>query len=225
MQINLPVQVLLLSVLAAGTSYLLGSLSFAIIITRLFAHRDIRDSGSGNAGMTNVLRTVGPFPAALTLLGDILKSLAAIYFSRWLFSFVPVSYAARLGMFLGSIFVLLGHIFPIFFGFRGGKGVLTCAGIFFVLDWQLALVSLAAFLLVTFLSGYVSLGSIVALALAPISTLVAGLTFRADPLPQVLWQAGFVLILAGISILMHHENIRRLKNGTENRFSRKQKKS
>jgi len=213
------------AVLAALGGYLLGSISFAVIITRLFAKKDVRDEGSGNAGMTNVLRTTGKLPAVLTLVGDLGKAVLAMYLSRWIFSALTFEGAGKMGMYIAGIFVLLGHIYPVFFNFRGGKGVLTCAGIFFVLDPILCSVCILIFLITTFISGYVSLGSILAMGSAPILTLVVGLTLRASILsaPSVLWQSFFVLILASISIFMHRSNIKRLISGTENGFKKHQK--
>lgn len=210
---------------AAAVSYLLGSISFAIVITYLFTRKDIRNSGSGNAGMTNVLRTVGKFPAILTLLGDLGKSVAAIYLSKWIFTPLAMENADKIGMYVGGLFVLLGHIYPLFFKFRGGKGVLTCAGVFLVLDWKLCLVCIAIFILVAVISGYVSLGSILSMGAAPILTVAVGLTLRAEVLSTaaVLWQTLFVGIIAGISIWMHRANIKRLLNGTENGFKKHQK--
>lgn len=213
------------AVLSALGGYLLGSISFAVIITRLFAKKDVRNEGSGNAGMTNVLRTTGKLPAVLTLIGDLGKAVLAMFLSRWIFSTLTFEGAGKIGMYLAGIFVLLGHIYPIFFNFRGGKGVLTCAGIFFVLDPILCSVCIAIFLIVTLISGYVSLGSILAMGSAPVLTLIVGLTLRADVLStsSVLWQSFFVLILASISIFMHRSNIKRLLNGTENGFKKHQK--
>lgn len=212
---------------AAAVSYLLGSISFAIVITYLFTKKDIRSSGSGNAGMTNVLRTVGKFPAILTLLGDLGKSVAAIYLSRWIFLPLEeiVQNADKIGMYVGGLFVLLGHIYPLFFKFKGGKGVLTCAGVFLVLDWKLCLICIAIFILVACISGYVSLGSILSMGAAPILTISVGLTLRAEALSTaaVLWQTFFVAVIAGISIWMHRANIKRLLNGTENGFKKHQK--
>lgn len=210
---------------SAIASYLLGSISFAIIITYIFTKKDVRDSGSGNAGMTNVLRTVGVFPAILTLLGDLGKAVSAIYVSRFLFSSLDIQNAAQIGMYVGGLFVLLGHIFPVFFKFRGGKGVLTCAGVFLVLDWQLCLVCIAIFIILAFSTGYVSLGSICSMGVAPILTVAVGLTLRTEILSTaaVLWQGFFVLLIAAISIFMHRENIRRLIRGEENGFKKKQK--
>lgn len=218
-------RIIICALCAMFFSYLLGSISFAIIITKGFIKKDIRDFGSGNAGMTNVLRTVGKFPAVLTLIGDMGKAVLAIYLSRYFFSGLTFPNAAQVGMYIGGLFVLLGHIYPVFYNFRGGKGVLTCAGIFCVLDWQLCLLAILIFIAVAFISGYVSLGSICAMASAPISTLVFGLTIRADTLATsaVLWQTFFVFFIASISILLHKENIKRLLNHTENGFKKYQK--
>lgn len=219
------VTVLLYSLGTALAAYLLGSISFAVIFSKLFAKKDVRDSGSGNAGMTNVLRTIGKLPAVLTLICDLLKAVAAIFLAKWIFSTLPFMEAERVGAYIGGISVVLGHIFPVFFGFRGGKGVLTCAGVFLVLDWKLCLICIAIFLIVTLTTGYVSLGSILSMGAAPILTLVVGLTLRADFLltRTVIWQTIFIAAIAGISIFMHRENIKRLLSGTENCFKKKKK--
>lgn len=215
--------VILYAVICAAISYLLGSISFAVIFSKLFAKMDVRDSGSGNAGMTNVLRTVGKLPAVLTLVCDLSKAVAAIKISELIFASLPFVEVARVGAYVGGIFVVLGHIFPIFFNFRGGKGVLTCAGVFLVLDWQLCLISIAIFIVIALCTGYVSLGSILAMASAPVLTFIVGFTLRADTLlPRtVIWQTVFLIVLAGTSIFMHRENIKRLLNGTENCFKKK----
>ena len=215
--------VTLYAALVAVISYLLGSISFAVIFSKLFAKKDVRDYGSGNAGMTNVLRAVGKLPAVLTLVCDLSKAVLAIKISEWIFSTLPFNETARVGAYIGGIFVVIGHIFPVFFNFRGGKGVLTCAGVFLVLDWRLCLISIAIFIIVAFATGYVSLGSILAMASAPVLTLIVGLTLRADLLlPRtVIWQTVFLTVLAGTSIFMHRENIKRLINGNENCFKKK----
>ena len=215
--------VVMYSLGAALVSYLLGSISFAVLFSKLFAKKDVRDEGSGNAGMTNVLRTIGKLPAVLTLVCDLLKAIAAIFISRWIFSYLPFNEMVNVGAYVGGIAVVIGHIYPVFFNFRGGKGVLTCAGVFLMLDWKLCLLSIAIFLIVTLITGYVSLGSILSMAAAPISTLIVGLTLRADVLMTrtVIWQTIFLCIIAGISIFMHRSNIKRLLNGTENCFKKK----
>lgn len=211
------------SLAAAISSYLLGSISFAVIFSKLFAKKDVRNEGSGNAGMTNVLRTIGKLPAVLTLVCDLLKAVTAIFISRWIFSYLPFQEMVNVGAYVGGIAVVIGHIYPVFFNFKGGKGVLTCAGVFLVLDWKLCLLSILIFLIITLSTGYVSLGSILSMAAAPVSTLIVGLTLRADVLltRTVIWQTVFLCMIAGLSIFMHRENIKRLLNGTENCFKKK----
>jgi len=218
--------VVLHALLCAVISYLLGSISFAVIFSKLFAKKDVRNFGSGNAGMTNVLRAIGKLPAVLTLVCDLSKAVLAIKISEWIFSSLPFNETAVVGAYIGGIFVVLGHIFPVFFNFRGGKGVLTCAGVFLVLDWKLCLISITIFIIITLITGYVSLGSILAMASAPIMTIIVGFTLRADVLlPRtVIWQTVFLTVLAGTSIFMHRENIKRLINGNENCFKKKKDK-
>ena len=139
--------------LTAVVAYLLGSINWAIIITRLFSKKDIRDEGSGNAGATNVLRSEGPLPALLTTLGDLAKSMAAVLLGRYLvihFHFAyagewPVTAAGLVGGYLAGLFCVMGHLFPVFYNFRGGKGVLATLGMFLVADWRVALMCLTLF--------------------------------------------------------------------------------
>ena len=147
--------------LAAVIGYLLGSISFAILITRLFSGKDIRDFGSGNAGATNVLRSQGKLPAALTFVGDLAKSMLAVYLGglflnaiqlvpnpdMTLLSYNPENLAI-IGSYLAGLCCVLGHIYPVFFGFRGGKGVMTILGMTLILDWRTALLALAVFTIV-----------------------------------------------------------------------------
>ena len=203
------VLVLIGSILIA---YLLGSVNFAIIVTKLFKKGDIRDYGSGNAGMTNVLRTVGKGAAALTLLGDFLKGILAVLIMRLLmFLLCGVTDTA-----------LIGHLFPVFYGFKGGKGILVSAGAMLILSpWSL-LLCLAAFLLFASLTRYISAGSIAAGATYPFGVmLVTCLTAG-----SIHWAEVALAAVIGLSvILMHHANIKRLINGTESKVSFKSKKS
>ena len=119
-------------VLAGLVAYLLGSISFAVIVSRIYAHDDVRKYGSKNAGMTNILRTYGKLPAFFTLLGDFFKGVLAVLVGRWIFSLMGVT-AFDAG-YLAGFFALLGHLYPVFFGFKGGKGVLTSLGIILVVE-------------------------------------------------------------------------------------------
>ena len=205
MEIFLQILVLLLT---GALAYLIGSINFAIIVTKLFAKKDIRDFGSGNAGMTNVLRTLGKGPAALVTLGDFCKGMLAVFLGhlilRYLGGGVPF-YAD----YLIALLVMLGHCFPLFYGFRGGKGILVSAGVILVLNWNVVL-----------LTKTVSLGSISAAAMFPIATLVMGLLTRAaHPFLDTL----SALLIGGLVIFMHRSNIKRLLNGTENKLGQKRK--
>ena len=149
--------------------YLLGSLNFAIIITRLFAHDDIRKHGSGNAGLTNVLRTLGKGPAALTLLGDFSKGIISVLVARLLFLLITGTTDVIIGDYFAVYGALLGHVFPLYYGFRGGKGILVSFGALMILSPIAALTCFGGFLLCVIFTRYVSLGSVVAGIMFPFS--------------------------------------------------------
>ena len=193
----------LLLVLAA---YLLGSVSFAVLLVRLKTGTDIRAEGSGNAGATNVLRAHGRKLAAAVAAADILKGSAAVLLVRLVTA--DPRYAAAAGL-----AAVLGHVFPIFYGFRGGKGVATAVGAFLALAPLATLVCVAVFVLVVALTRYVSLGSLIAIVLLPP---VAGLLFRA-PRAVVLAAAAIALLI----VLKHTENLKRLARGEERRLGQK----
>ena len=216
MEIFLQILALLLAAVAA---YLIGSINFAIIITRLFAKKDIRDYGSGNAGMTNVLRTLGKGPAVLVTLGDFCKGVAAVLVGRLILHLLGGGIPFYGDYFLG-LFAMLGHCFPIFYGFRGGKGILVSAGVILVLNWRVLLIILAVFLIVVAFTRTVSLGSVSAAAAYPVSTLIVDLLRKA---PHPFLNALSALVIGGIVIFMHRSNIRRLLNGTENKLGQKKK--
>ena len=216
MEIFLQILALLLAAVAA---YLIGSINFAIIITWLFAKKDIRDYGSGNAGMTNVLRTLGKGPAVLVTLGDFCKGVAAVLVGRLILQLLGGGIPFYGDYFLG-LFAMLGHCFPIFYGFRGGKGILVSAGVILVLNWRVLLIILAVFLIVVAFTRTVSLGSISAAAAYPVSTLIVDLLRKA---PHPFLNALSALVIGGIVIFMHRSNIKRLLNGTENKLGQKKK--
>lgn len=193
----------LLLVLAA---YLLGSVSFAVLVVRLKTGTDIRSKGSGNAGATNVLRAHGKKLAAVVAAADILKGSVAVLLVRLVTA--DPRYAAAAGL-----AAVLGHVFPIFYGFRGGKGVATAVGAFLALTPLATLVCVAVFVLVVALTRYVSLGSVISIVLLPP---VAGLLFRA-PRPVVLAAAAIALLI----VLKHTENLKRLARGEERRLGQK----
>lgn len=186
----------------AASAYLLGSLSFAIIICKLTLGKDIRSYGSGNAGLTNAYRTMGTGKTLLVLFGDIAKAAAALAIGGVL--------AGMMGKLVAGIFVILGHVFPVYFGFRGGKGVLVGATMLVFLDWRIFLVALVLFVIAVALTRWVSLGSILGAISFPITMQI----FYGDARLSVV-----AALMAGAVVFMHRSNIKRILSGTENRFS------
>ena len=186
----------------AALSYLLGSLSFAIIICKLTLGKDIRTYGSGNAGLTNAYRTMGAGKTVLVLVGDIAKAAVALAVAGML--------AGMLGKLIAGIFVILGHVFPVYFGFRGGKGVLVGATMLAFLDWRIFVIALGLFCIAVILTKWVSLGSIVGAISFPISMQVFYQDIRLTVISACM---------AAAVIFMHRSNIKRILTGTENKFS------
>lgn len=201
-------------VLSALCAYLMGSINSAIIVSQAYAKEDIRNYGSGNAGMTNILRTYGKFPAAFTALGDFAKGALAVLLGRLFFSILGVE--AFDGGFVAGFFAILGHLFPVYFGFRGGKGVLTSAGVILVIHPLIFLILAAVIIPFIFITRIVSLGSLLAAVLFPILVFFfCGKAFNIDLV--------FSILMSVTVIFMHRENIKRLLNGTENRFPKGKK--
>lgn len=212
--------------LTAVIAYLLGSINSAIIVTKLTSKEDIRSYGSGNAGATNVLRSKGKLPALLTTLGDLLKSFLAVLIGGWLMTHLQLGGASTdgaklVGEYLAGLFCILGHLYPLYFGFKGGKGVLTTLGMMLILDWRVALICLGFFIVTVLISRMVSLGSIVAAALLPVFTYI----FRAFVEKQqggTVWFCTSMAILIGaILICKHIPNIKRIIHGTESKLGSK----
>ncbi len=197
---------LLKAAIIAVVSYLLGSINFAVIVSRIFMGDDIRNYGSGNAGTTNALRVMGTKKASLVFLGDIAKGIAAALLG---------SLMGKDGELIAFFFVILGHVFPLYFGFRGGKGILTTAAVLLIFDWRILAVALFVFIVIVSLSGLVSLGSITAAALVPVMMFI----FHPDP----WWYTLVAVILAAGEIFLHRANIGRLLAGTEKRSSFRKK--
>lgn len=195
-------------VIIAVCAYLLGSLSFAIIVSKVTLGKDIRNYGSGNAGLTNAYRTMGAGKTLFVLIGDIAKGAAAISIGAYL--------AGPIGKLVAGIFVILGHMFPVYFGFRGGKGVLVGAVMLLLFDWRIFLVAFVLFFAAVFATRWISLGSILGAVSFPITTFA----FYRDP---VLTAMAFGMAVA--VIFMHRSNIVRILHGEENKFSFKSKKT
>ena len=200
-------------VVMAVIAYLIGSVNFSIILSKKMAGFDVREKGSGNAGTTNMLRSVGKKAAAITLICDILKGVVSILIAMLIGRMVEGSNGALLVQIAG-VAVILGHTFPIFFKFKGGKGVATSLGVLIMSNWQIGLICLVFALILIILTQMVSVGSIAAAILYPVLTLF---------IPQNYIVPGnyliYSIILAVIIVFNHRENVKRLLNGTENKIS------
>jgi len=194
-------------VLSVG-SYFLGSLNFAIIISKLVYKEDIRNHGSGNAGMTNMLRTYGKLPAACTLLADALKAVVSVLIGRLIFG--------SIGAYMAGLACVLGHIFPFFYRFKGGKGVVVAFVTVFMTNWRVGLILLAFFVILVAGTKYVSLGSVMCALVYP---LLLSRMLKGDPIIVQL----FSVVLAVIIVVKHKDNIMRLIRGEENKISFKRK--
>ncbi len=216
-----------LAIITAICAYLVGSINPSIILSKSIYGRDIRESGSGNAGATNMLRTHGAGMAIATLLCDILKGTLVVVLAKWLDNMfiIPPEGATAYEQFyifgnlkyIAAIAVVIGHDFPIYFGFHGGKGVATSLGVVLALDPLCALFMLFGAVLIMAVSRYVSLGSITAAALYPFIVFVTLLANNQNPSENVAYIL-MAFILAIILILKHHSNIRKLLAGTENKL-------
>ena len=197
------------ALLCALGGYLAGSIPFAVLVSRAMALPDPRTYGSGNIGATNVLRSGSRLAALLTLAGDAMKGWAAVLVAQSLA--LPVELAALVGF-----CAFLGHVFPVWLRFRGGKGVATAAGVLIAFDWKLGLAVLAVWLVVVAATRYSSLAALVAALFAPLAT-------------GHLRGAGPVLAaVGGMSVLLvarHHANIRKLVRGEESRIGQKKKEN
>ena len=213
--------------LTALSGYLLGSILFGVLISKVLYNDDVRSHGSGNAGMTNVLRTYGKLAAVLTTLGDVGKSVAAVRLGRLLFTALLGGQTALdpvCGAYLAAIFCMIGHSRPLFFGFKGGKGVLVGAGAALATEPLVCAVLLGIFLVEFAITRIVSLGSIIIAALYPVATLIHLLAHGADA-ATVAFSTVCCAIMAAMVIWLHRSNIERLKNGTEYRFGEKKNSS
>ena len=206
-------------IIIAIIAYLIGSINFSILISKKKAGYDIRQKGSGNAGTTNMLRNLGKKYAAITLICDVLKGVVAIGIAIIVGNILGDTNKALLVQIAG-VAVVIGHTFPIFFGFKGGKGVATSLGILLMTNWQLGLICLVFALVLMALTRVVSMGSIAAAILYPVLTLfVGGGHYIVES--SGLGNGYFIysVILAIIVIFNHRENIKRILSGTENKIS------
>ncbi|MDR0324855.1 MAG: glycerol-3-phosphate 1-O-acyltransferase PlsY [Oscillospiraceae bacterium] len=200
----------------AAAAYLIGSLNGSLLSSRLFWRDDIRRHGSGNAGATNVLRTHGVKWTAAVSAWDVGKGILAVWVGRWLVPAMRHSPEAledtlRYAALLAGFFVIAGHVFPLFFKFKGGKGVITACAVFFTLDWQVASLALGLFMLILIFTRFLSLGSVCAVFTLPLLGLLFGRGWA---------DIAMYAVTAALVIFLHRENIKRLLRGTENKFPR-----
>lgn len=223
-------------IIVAVVCYLLGSVNTSILLSKITG-KDIRTEGSGNAGATNMLRSHGVKMGVFTLLGDLLKGVLAVLFCLWMTYIIrrylhipnqdflqihalnmtsPSLFWLFSYRYIGALCVVLGHDFPLYFGFRGGKGVATSLGVILVLDWRIALIVMVISIAIMAATRYVSLGSI----LAPIFYTVAVSLYSGFLSPYAfnyLWLV-FALLLSLLIIVKHRRNIERLFNHTESKL-------
>jgi glycerol-3-phosphate acyltransferase PlsY len=201
------------STLILLAAYLLGSISFAILVARAYGLPDPRTHGSGNPGATNMLRTGKKSAAALTLFGDALKGAVAVWLAQWATDRyglpAPTPYLAALASFLG-------HLFPVFFGFKGGKGVATALGVLIALDVRLGGLCILTWVAVFAITRVSSLSALVAATLAP----VYGYYLLGQG-PETRFLAGILAVLSLLVLVRHHSNIRKLISGEEKAFRKR----
>ena len=191
---------------AVVAAYLIGSLSFAVIVSKFYGLDDPRSYGSGNPGATNVLRSGRKKAAALTLLGDALKGLVAVLLARWLQSYFGLADEVVAAM---AVAVLVGHMWPLFFGFKGGKGVATALGVLLALSWPVALICAAVWLMMAFGLKISSLAALTATVISPLAAMFL--------VQQPSWQAA-IAVIAALVLLRHRSNIQNLLSGKESKI-------
>lgn len=205
-------------IIVAVIAYLIGSINFSIILSKKMAGFDIREKGSGNAGTTNMLRSVGKKAALITLICDILKGVVSILIAVLAGKIIKNLDNALLVQ-LAGIFVIIGHTFPVFFKFKGGKGIATALGVLLMINWQIGLICLIFALVLMALTKMVSVGSIAAAILFPILVAFIDQNYIV-PTSNSNWSyLVFSIIIALLVIFNHRANVQRILNGTENRLS------
>lgn len=205
---------MLVYIIVAVIAYLLGSISFSVIISKKMAGFDVREKGSGNAGTTNVLRSVGKKAAVITLILDVLKGILAVLVAYIAGNIVKEGVDKALLIQIAGLLVIVGHTFPIFFGFKGGKGIATALGVLLITNWNIGLICLVFALVLMALTKMVSLGSISAAILFPVLILFM-------PHTAYLVDGNYIIysiLIAVLVVFNHRANVKRLLSGTENKL-------
>lgn len=223
------------TIIAAAAAYLIGSVNTSIIVTGIVMHKDIRTMGSGNAGFTNVLRCVGKVPAICTFAGDFLKGVVSVLIACLLMLGVSGDNADIFKgyiIYAAGLFAVVGHMFPCYYGFKGGKGVVTAASVMLMTDWRMLLVALIIFGIMFAATKTISKCALVNAAMFPISTFVfkfldyQGImtlpsTQQNPPLSFVIWATAVTFVIAVLVTFRHKDNIKRILNGTEKKITSK----
>lgn len=213
-------------ILIAIIAYAIGSINFSVIFSRKFAGFDVREKGSGNAGSTNMLRSVGKKAAALTLVCDILKGIVAIVIALIMGNVIKDFNGQSYLVQIAAVAVVIGHTFPIFFGFKGGKGVATSLGVLIMTNWQIGLICLAIAIIIMAITKMVSLGSCMAAIAFPLLTYFAANIFEnAYIVKEGSSYFVYSIILAVIVLFNHRSNIKRIITGKENKLSFKKERT
>lgn len=217
-----------LALIGIVVAYLLGSINTAVMVTSVVTKgkKDIREMGSGNAGFTNVLRSVGKVPAIITIVCDLLKAIIAVYVGGLLFSFMSIEGVATeqiisIGKYICGFACIIGHSYPIYFGFKGGKGIVTAAGMMLVLDWRVFLMILGTFLIIFIISKIISLASLTCAALFGVYTYILVSLVDHSSFGYTLVCTIASLGIGIFVIIKHKDNIKRLLKGEEKKITAK----
>ena len=213
---------ILIAIITAAGAYLLGAIDTGIIVSRLVYHDDVRNHGSGAAGMTNMLRTFGKKAAAMTACGDVLKGFVAVRLAMWLFGVCGLP--ALWGGYLAAVLAVIGHWKPVYFGFKGGKGVLVAGGGILALNPVLILLLAAIFFLCFLPTRMVSLGSVTMAVSYPVLTGLYNALVRHLGAADLAVSIAGAAVVGGLVVYMHRANIQRIRAGTEYRFDGSHKK-
>lgn len=214
-------------IIALVVSYLIGSINFALIVSKIFVKKDVRKMGSGNAGMTNVIRTVGIVPGIITFVGDFGKGLAAPLIAKFLLfpyiaenapDFIANFLTPEYGVYFCGFLCIIGHAYPIFFGFRGGKGVSTSIAVLFCINWIVAAFVLTTFMVLFLITKIISIGSVLGAVEFPIFNFLINYNKGLDTI-ELVYIVVLSVLIASLVFLKHKDNIIRLNKGEEKQLS------
>ena len=214
-------------IIALVVSYLIGSINFALIVSKIFVKKDVRKMGSGNAGMTNVIRTVGIVPGIITFVGDFGKGFAAPLIAKFLLfpyiaenapDFIANFLTPEYGVYFCGFLCIIGHAYPIFFGFRGGKGVSTSIAVLFCINWIVAAFVLTTFLVLFLITKIISIGSVLGAVEFPIFNFLINYNKGLDTI-ELVYIVVLSVLIASLVFLKHKDNIIRLNKGEEKQLS------